>query len=120
MAKQSTLALTVTISGDGMVSADVYTPPGLPLINATAPGGPASPITLASGDNTINVPAGAMGFCYVPPSGSVVAKQLRSGAGVTGPSASASLPLVWIYPSPAPSTMVINAASGESGWITWF
>lgn len=120
MAKSSTITLTIAETGDGIGSASVYIPPGFPLSNGAAPGGVAVPTSLSSGDNTINVPSGAIGFCYVPPSGSAVAKQLRSGSGVTGPSAPASSPLLWFFPSPAPSTIVINVGSNESGWITWF
>ncbi len=75
---------------------------------------------LASGDNTINIPAGAVGVVIIPPStGSVVLKYRTSlNAGDSGLPISPSQPFVHVFPSPIPASVIINAGSSQTAFLS--
>lgn len=116
MSKTSTLNLPVTINGDGVSLS--YAPPGVPITNAAAPVGGPTPQVLSPGDNSISVPTGAQGVLIVPPTSSVIVKKLKGAGGDTGVVISPSLCTMLSLPSGA-TTLLINAASGETITLLW-
>jgi len=114
MAKTITTEVTVTTTGDGVDSA--WTPTAM-TNSAGAAGGPVR-VTLASGDNYIVVPTGAMGFLLVPPATSGVTKRLKHHSGETGieirTGQQAMLPL-----ATGVATMMIHASAIENVDIHW-
>jgi hypothetical protein len=116
MSKTSTISVQLSVIGDGV--SDLYTPPGYPIVNNSAPTGIPVPIVLALGDNTIAVPTGTQAFLLQPPTGSVVTKKLKGVGGDTGFLINPSLPL--IVPVPTGTTSIlINASAGETVQIAW-
>jgi hypothetical protein len=83
-------------------------------------------LALASGDNTIAVPLGAVAVCVIPPTGNVTALKVRSSLN----SGDGGLPLnagtstgyfTWQFPATAPTTITINAAGAVSAFTeVWF
>lgn len=113
MAKTSTLTITVQVTGDGVNDNWTPTPPQ----NTAAPGGGPQLLALASGDNTITVPAGASGFVLLPPAGSAVVKKIKGAGGDTGVTISNTLPFVG---SVSAGSLIINASNVENVQIFWF
>jgi ABC-type Na+ efflux pump permease subunit len=119
MAKTSTSSLSVAVSGDGIVG-ETYVPQGYPVVNVAAPAGGEFPYALTSGDNTIAVPAGAIGYILRPLTSSIVAKQIRSASSVVGPSIAPALPFgPLFFPASPPANIVVNAASPEPVFVMW-
>jgi hypothetical protein len=116
MAKTSTTTITVEIGGDGVDQ--TYEPAGSPITNTSAPSGGPMPYVLSSGDNTISVPSGSVGFVIVPSTASTVVKKLKGGAGDTGFTIRASAPSVVSMPN-STSSILINASAGETVSIQW-
>lgn len=81
-------------------------------------------LALASGDNTITVPTGAVGITIVPPNGNAIVikyrTSLNSGDGGLPVNTGAGF-CTQQFPSTAPTTVILNAASSISA-ITqvWF
>src|SRR5438270_3889467 len=76
---------------------------------------------LISGDNTFAVPAGSVACLLIPPANSIVAVKVRTSlnSGDGGlPINPGSLPMVYPFPSPIPTTLIVNAASGTTGSFT--
>ena len=83
-----------------------------------------SEVTLASGDNTVNVPAGAVAVAIVLPIGSSVALTVRTslnsgdaGLPIAPGVALNAGPVAFVYPFPttAPTTVIIHAATSGAG-----
>lgn len=81
MAITNETQITVTSSGDGSDESE-WKPTAMTNTRGAA-GGPVK-MTLASGDNTISVPTGAMGVVLAPAASSGVVLKLKGGAGETG------------------------------------
>ena len=82
------------------------------------------PITLASGDNTIAVPTGAVGVTIVPPAGNATAIKVRTSLNL-GDGGCPINPGAGFYtqqfPGTPPTSIVINAGSAISGVTqVWF
>lgn len=78
-------------------------------------------INLASGDNTFAVPAGAVAALIVPPANNAVTVKVRSSlnSGDAGlPINPGALPFVYAFPTVAPTSLIVNAASAISGAFT--
>lgn len=116
MAKTSTIAVLVTVAGDG--SSLTYTPPGSPFSNAVAPMGGPVPTALASGPNTIAVPTGAQAVIVVPPVASLVTKTLKGVSGDTGIGISATLPTT-VSLAASTITFVITCSGPEIISLMW-
>lgn len=78
---------------------------------------------LASGDNTIAIPSGAVGVVIVPPATGTATLKYRTSlnASDTGLSISPTQPFVHVFPSPAPTSVIINASAPQtafySAWV---
>jgi hypothetical protein len=73
---------------------------------------------LSSGDNTIAVPAGAVGVVIVPPSTGAVALKYRTSlnSGDGGLPIAPNLPFVHVFPSPIPVSIILNAGSSQTAF----
>lgn len=106
--------ITVTSSGDGIESE--WTP--TKTTNSTgAAGGPVR-TTLASGDNFLAVPTGAMGCVILPPATSAVTKRLKHYAGETGFAIRTGEAISVPLPTGV-ATLMINASAVEVLYIHW-
>jgi len=114
MAKTSTCTVGVTVVGDSVNES--YTPAALSNVAAPA-GGPIS-IALASGDNTITIPPGAIAVLIVPPATSVIVKKLKGIAGDTGFQISTTALSLLSLPA-ASSTVLLNASNTETISVHW-
>jgi hypothetical protein len=79
MATTEETEITVTSSGDGITSEWTVS-----TTNSNGAAGGPIKTTLASGDNTIAVPTGAMGMVLSPIASSATVFKLKGGAGETG------------------------------------
>lgn len=89
-------------------------------IASTAANGSVTNVTLASGDNTIAVPASpACTGCLIvfDPTSTVVKKLKGAGADTGITLAKASVNLL-TFDSPAPANIVINASAADTGKVT--
>ena len=77
--------------------------------------GTVTDVVLASGANTITVPAGASGCCIIPPSANTVALTLKGVTGDTGVAIAPAAPSVLAFPASPPASFVITAASLTTG-----
>jgi hypothetical protein len=83
-------------------------------------------LALASGDNTITVPTGAVAVCIIPASGNTTVLKYRTSLN----SGDAGLPIncgtssgyfTHQFPSTAPTSIIINAAEAVSAFTeVWF
>lgn len=115
MSKTSTLTITASVVGDGLAG-DSYSPPQGPLVNASAPQGIPSVLTLASGANTIPVPTGSQYALLVPPAASTNSKQAKTISGDTGVTFTLGVVLL---PVGGLSNIYCTATSIESLSIAW-
>lgn len=113
--KQVSIALTVSCGGDG-ITTYTYVPPVSPLTNNTAPEAVPQVVQLASGANTIPVPAGATQCLLVPASPSTVAKNAKTTSGDVG-LAFTSTPV--LFPLAGVTSIFITAASAEAISVVW-
>jgi hypothetical protein len=111
-------------------------------ISGNDPGGPAGPRTLgpitvpgsteidetfvealASGDNTIIVPAGATGAVILPPATGTATLKLRTNQNSSdgGLVLSSTLPFTYTFPATPPTSLIINASAAETALTSvWF
>ena len=75
---------------------------------------------LSSGDNTINIPAGAVGVVVVPPSTGTATLKYRTSlnSSDTGLPISPAQPFVHVFPSPIPTAIIINANTSQSAFLS--
>jgi hypothetical protein len=76
---------------------------------------------LSSGDNTFAVPSGAVAALIVPPANSTVAVKVRTSLNASDaglPINAGNLPMVYPFPATAPTSLIVNAASGTTGAFT--
>ncbi|MBU6429501.1 MAG: hypothetical protein KGR26_10850 [Cyanobacteria bacterium REEB65] len=104
----ASVAITPTITG----IANVF-PPSI-SDSVTTPVPSLQEVTLASGANTITLPAGTTRVCIIPPSGNAVALTLKGIAGDTGLGTFKAAPQYLAFDGTAPSTFVLSAASAMS------
>lgn len=79
--------------------------------------------TLAPGDNTFTVPAGAVAVVLVPPANSTTAVTYRTSAnsGDTGlPLNAGALPNVHAFPATPPTSVTVHAAGAVAGFVLAF
>ena len=114
MAKSSTCTVVISVVGDSVNEA--YTPAALTNVAAPA-GGPIS-IALASGDNTITVPPGAIAMLILPPAASTFAKKLKGIGGDTGFQISTTALSLLSLPTGA-ATVLLNSAGIETISVHW-
>lgn len=80
-------------------------------------------LALASGDNTISIPAGAVGVVLVPPTNASAALKYRTSlnAADTGLPINSSQPFVHVFPATPPTSIILNAATSQtalmSAWV---
>jgi hypothetical protein len=110
------MAGTFTITG-----ADTGLPTGGQTVGpltvvGTAVVGEMIPVILASGDNTISVPSGAVGVLIVPPTTNTNTLKYRtsSNSGDTGLSIAPASFSVHMFPLTAPTSLIVNAAGAVS------
>jgi len=109
------MASSITISG---VKPGVGAGPqtiGPLTITANASIGAVTDIVLASGANTITVPAGSTAMVIVPPTTNTQTLTLKGVTGDTGVPLSPTQPSVISFPASAPSTVVLTAGALFSG-----
>jgi len=78
-------------------------------------------VALLSGDNSFTVPANSVAVVVLPPANNSVVLKLRTNAnsGDGGlPIAPGALPTVYPFPAPAPTSLIVNAASSVTGAVT--
>ena len=79
-------------------------------------------VALASGNNTIAVPSGAVAVTVIPPANNTTTLTFRTSlnSGDTGLPLDPAWPGVFMYPFPsiAPTSIIINAASPLSTFVT--
>lgn len=108
MAKQSTVTLGVSVTGDGLTLG--YSPQGFPLQNPNAPAGVPTSVAIVNGNNTISIPSGCIAILIQPPAGSVITKTLKGVAGDTGVPIHTANPTLLSLPSGTSSILI--AANG--------
>lgn len=108
--------MSVTLNGDGVTT--TYVPAAFPWSNATAPEGIPISVALSSGNNSLVVPSGTLAMLIEPPAASVVAKVLKGITGDTGFAISPNVPSFISLPA-STTTVILNAASGETVNISW-
>lgn len=113
MAKTNTTTVAVSVAGDGFPGA-IYSGSV-----ANAAGTPPGSFTLATGFNSIPVPASATGVTVIPPPGSVITKQLKGITGDTGIALSPSNPTFLSFAAGANATLGITASAGETVSLLW-
>lgn len=87
----------------------------LTITSAAAVGERRSPLDLASGSNTVLIPATAKAMIFIPPTANTQALILRPGdASGTGISLAKTQPTVLAFET-APASVNINAAAAVSG-----
>ena len=69
-----------------------------------------SRVTLASGDNTIAIPASAKGFLFIPPTGNTDSITLKGAGGDTGKTLSKTEPLYLSFPADG-QDVILNAGA---------
>lgn len=80
-------------------------------------------LALASGDNTITVPAGAVGVTVIPPFGNTTPIKYRTSLGVSPgePINPGAGYLTHNFPATAPTTVILNAGSAVGPFTqVWF
>jgi hypothetical protein len=78
---------------------------------------------LSSGDNVVTVPTGAVGVVVIPPSTGSATLRYRTSLNNSdaGLPISASAPSVHVFPSPAPTTVILNASGAQAAFTSfWF
>jgi len=114
MAKISTLSMSGSVQGDTVTeSFGAFT-----ITNAAAPGAVPQNVALASGANTLTVPAGAVWFMLVPPALSIVTKTLKGVTGDTGVVMAPALPFAFGF-NPGTVSFVITASGAETVQVFW-
>lgn len=117
------MAGTVTVTGsDTGAPAGARTLGPLAITGTTALG--ATTVEgLSSGDNTIQIPAGAVGAVIIPPAGGTATLKLRSNLNNAdgGLPISPTQPTVYVFPTTAPTSLIINASSTQAALMdVWF
>lgn len=76
--------------------------------------------SLVLGDNTIPIPAGAVGAVIIPPSTGAAQLKYRTSlnSGDAGLPISPSQPFVHIFPSPIPTSIIINANASQTAFLS--
>jgi hypothetical protein len=77
--------------------------------------------SLASGDNTITVPAGAVACMVIPPTNNAVALKFRTSANSSDGGLAlnpGAVPFVYPFPASAPTSVILNAASTITNLVT--
>ena len=95
-----------------------YTPPQCPVLNAAPPEGAPVQVALNTGNNTVAVPAGAIGVLLVPPVGSTNSKILKGVNADTGIAMATGQPFMMFF-APSATSFVINAAGAETLLAAW-
>jgi hypothetical protein len=114
MAKASVVVVSMSVAGDAMTQG--YTSPN--ITNATSPA-EHQQLALTAGNNAIALPTGTtLGVIIVPPSGSVVAKLLKSVNGDAGIPIAPATPMFLSFVA-GTASFVLNAASGETVDLYW-
>ena len=114
MANTEKLQITVTSTGDGITGK--WEPTAM-TNSAGVAGGPVK-TTLASGDNSIAVPTGAMGMVLAPPASSAVVLRLKHYAGETGFALRSGQPSAVPLPT-GTSSVMLNASATEIVYVHW-
>ena len=114
------MAGTVTITGLSASEPTGQRTLGPISIQGSVVIGDTSAGALNSGDNTIAVPAGAVGVVIVPPTTGTATLKYRTSlnSGDTGLPISASQPFVHVFPSPIPTSIIINASTSQSAFLS--
>jgi hypothetical protein len=75
---------------------------------------------LAMGDNVIPVPAGAIGAVVIPPATGTATLTYRTNLNQAdvGLSISPAQPFVHVFPSPGPTTIILNASAAQSAFTS--
>ena len=100
---------SITISGS-VTSLPSGTKTLTGTITSAAAVGEVTDVTLASGDNTIDVPTGATAVLITPPSGNAVALKLKGNSGDTGILIHKTFPTVLALDA-TQTTFIVNAAT---------
>jgi hypothetical protein len=115
MSKTLVSSQSVTLSGDGWGGAPLFSE----TVTDTAALVPSS-VTLAAGNNTIAVPASALGVVLVPPPSSTNAKVLKGANADTGIALAPGLSTrVMFSAAGAVASFVLNSAAIETLGIIW-
>jgi hypothetical protein len=118
MAKTITLSASAAVSGDGQTGT-VVLPPSFPAVNAGGSTGGEVAAVLATGANTIAVPAGHQGVWVIPPSGNVVTMTLKGVTGDTGVPLHATLGAILFFPLGTTSFVITAGAAGVTVQLLW-
>ena len=89
-------------------------------ITNTTPPDHREQIVLASGDNTITVPALSDGVLIIPDSTSTVTKTLKGDTGDTGVEVSPTKPTLLTWPSTPPASFILTTNGADTGKYTTF
>jgi hypothetical protein len=116
------MAGTVTITGLSASEPAGTRTLGPLSIQGTVVVGDTQSQSLSSGDNTINVPSGAIGVVIVPPSTGSVALKYRTSAnsGDAGLPISSSAPFVHVFGASPPTTVILNAATSQPAFVSFW
>lgn len=114
MATTATTTIKVVSTGDG--NASEWSPTATQ--NNYAPAGGPVNVTLASGDNTLAVPTGAMGVAISPRAASPLVMRLKGVAGDTGFPLRGGKPAYMTIPTGA-TGMILNASMVDVVAVHW-
>jgi len=109
------MAGTLTISGmsasepAGQRQIGPITIPGTQVVGETLAG------PLLAGDNTFAIPGAATACLVIPPALGTVVLTLRTSANIGdgGLPLNPTLPLLYCFPQPVPTSLVVNASAGQ-------
>lgn len=114
------MAGSITVSGESEGDPGGSRVFGPFTIQATQPSGDTDEIYLGSGDNTINVPAGRIAALILTPVTTATLKirsSLNSSDGGM-PMNTNGEPFLYPFPSPAPTSLIINASVAQTAPLT--
>ncbi len=114
MATTTETQITITSDGDGIEGE--WEPTA--MSNSASPAGGPVKTPLASGDNTILVPTGAMGLVLAPPSSSAAVLKLKGGAGETGFALRTGQPAAIPLPT-GTASVLLNASEAALVYLHW-
>jgi hypothetical protein len=79
-------------------------------------------VPFSTGDNTFAVPTGSIGVIIIPPTAATATLRVRYNlnSGDTGTPIAPALPSLLTFPSPIPTSLIINASAGSTSPTSFF
>ncbi len=113
------MAGTFTITGEDTSAAGTWAFGPSTVTGQSSSGAETLQVVLSSGDNTITIPAGMTAAFYITPTTTATLK-LRTSLNNTdgGLPLASGQPGVYVFPNPAPTSLIVNASTGQTAPLT--